>query len=86
MDLIDESLPAVIILDMLLAAETGMALLNEVKGYDDLAGVPIIVCSSVGDLDIADLEPYGVVATVDKSMVDPEEMSYLLRRYAGVEQ
>ena len=42
MDALDTQPVDVIVLDMLLAVETGMALLNEIRSYDDLATIPIV--------------------------------------------
>lgn len=82
MDMLDESVPDIIILDMLLATETGMALLNEMKGYEDLAGIPIVICSSLDIASIGELEPYGVVALMSKQLMAPDEASALFRRVA----
>ena len=46
MDALDGAAFDVVVVDMLLAAETGMALLNEMAGYDDLAQIPVIVCTN----------------------------------------
>lgn len=79
MDSLDQVLPEVIILDMLLATETGMALLNEMRSYDDLAAVPIVVCSSVPISNLESLEPYGVVAIMNKADLTPSRVVEVLR-------
>ena len=79
MDAIDEAVPEVIMLDMLLAAETGMALLNELRGYDDTAKVPVVVCTSVAGLEIEQLAPFGVRALLDKATLTEDDVRYALR-------
>lgn len=79
MDDIDKLRPDVIIVDMLLAAETGMALLNEMRGYDDLSRIPIIVCSGVQSLTLEQLAPFGVRQVIDKSTMQPDDFKAALR-------
>lgn len=79
---LDDQLPDLIILDMLLAAETGMALLNEMRSYSDLAGVPVVVCTSVDGVEVGRLSDYGVVAVLDKATVTPALMRQTLQRVA----
>lgn len=86
MDSLDQQIPDLIILDMLLAAETGMALLNEMRGYSDLASVPIIICSSIDFSDIDELAQYGVVAIINKSSMTPAGAVGLIRQVAYGQQ
>lgn len=79
LDMIDEIKPDVVILDMLLAAETGMALLNEMRGYDDLTDIPVVVCTSVEGMNMKQLAPLGVTAVLDKTTMTPDEMKCVLR-------
>ncbi|MBQ8157350.1 response regulator [Candidatus Saccharibacteria bacterium] len=69
----DETLPDVIILDILLTGPTGFAVLNELQSYPELARVPVIVVSSV-QLSPQELVKYGVVAVYDKSEMMPAEL------------
>lgn len=78
----DEILPRLVILDVLLTGPTGFALLNEMQSYPELAEVPVIVVSSV-DLAGADLGKYGVVAVFDKTKMRPEELVAAVSRYTG---
>lgn len=77
----DEEVPDLIILDVLLTGPTGFAVLNEMRSYPELMNVPAAIVSSVslGD-DIA--EKYGVVATFDKGKMQPGELLELVGRYA----
>ena len=63
---IDATRPDIIVLDLFLPGPNGMTLLHEIRSHGDLATLPVIVCSS-GDVKQADLQAYGVVATLDKN-------------------
>ena len=73
MEMIDNWQPDAIVLDMLLAGETAVALLNELKSHADLARLPIVVCSSA-DVNLEDLRPFGVRALLDKASMRPDEV------------
>ena len=77
LEMIDDWHPDALVLDMLLASETGMALLNELKSHEDLANLPIIVCSNVG-ITHDDMEPFGVRAVLDKSTMTPAQVRQVL--------
>ena len=71
--------PDVILLDMLLVAETGMALLNEMRGYTDLARLPEVVCTNNPVITQEVLKPFGVRALLDKSTMEPADVVVALR-------
>ena len=73
MEMIDDWRPDAIVLDMLLAGETAVALLNELRSHADLARLPIVVCSNAG-VNLADLQPFGVRALLDKASMLPDEV------------
>lgn len=73
MEMIDNWQPDAIVLDMLLAGETAVALLNELRSHADLARLPIVVCSNV-DVNLEDLRPFGVTALLDKASMQPDEV------------
>ena len=73
MEMIDNWQPDAIVLDMLLAGETAVALLNELRSHADLAKLPIVVCSSA-DVNLEDLRPFGVRALLDKASMRPDEV------------
>lgn len=79
-DSLDESGVDMVILDMLLALETGMALLGEVKSHTDLSQIPIMVCSSISGLSLDDLGGYGVRSVIDKTTMNPEDFKYEAKR------
>lgn len=77
----DEEVPDLVILDILLTGPTGFAVLNEMRSYPELMNVPVVIISSVSlQEDIA--EKYGVVAALDKGKVTPGELLELVDRYA----
>lgn len=73
MEMIDNWQPDAIVLDMLLAGETAVALLNELRSHADLARLPIVVCSSA-DVNLEDLRPFGVRALLNKASMRPDEV------------
>lgn len=78
----DEKVPDVVILDILLTGPTGFAVLNEMRSYPELAEVPVIVVTSV-DLQADLAQQYGVQAVFDKGKMLPRE---LLAEVRQVEQ
>ena len=77
----DEQIPDLVILDVLLTGPTGFAVLNEMRSYPELMNVPVAIVSSVNLKDeIA--EKYGVVATLDKGEMTPADLLELVGRYA----
>lgn len=78
MDALDETAIDVLLLDMLLATETGMALLNEMRSFDDLATIPIVVCTSVSGMTEEQLAPFGVRAVLDKTTCRPDDIRQAL--------
>ena len=77
----DEKVPDLVILDVLLTGPTGFAVLNEMRSYPELMDVPAAIVSSVS-LNDEIAEKYGVVATFDKGKMRPGELLELVGRYA----
>lgn len=78
-NIVDEWQPDVLILDMLLAGETGVALLNELRSHEDLSRLPVLVCSSV-DLTEEEMAPFRVAGVLRKTSMSPIEMRCRLDR------
>lgn len=77
---IDRDLPDVIVLDMLLPINSGMALLHELQSYNDTASLPVIVCTSLADsINLEDLKPYGVQRLIDKTTMHPRDLVGAIR-------
>ena len=76
--IIDDWKPDALILDMLLAGETAIALLNELRSYADLASLLIAVCTNI-DVKMDDLRPLGVKAILNKTSMRPNEARAIFR-------
>lgn len=68
----DEVVPDLVILDVLLTGPTGFAILHEMRSYPELMDVPVFVVSSVNISDID--ESYGVVRVFDKATMQPRDL------------
>ena len=77
-EIIDDWQPDALILDMLLAGETAIALLNELRSYADLASLPIAVCTNI-DVKMDDLRPLGVKAILNKTSMRPNGARAIFR-------
>ncbi len=76
---LNEHLPDLILLDVLLDGPDGFTFLNELISYPDTARIPIIIVSSL-DLARRDLSGYGVVATLHKDTMTPNEITTTVRQ------
>ena len=77
-EIIDDWQPDALILDMLLAGETAIALLNELRSYADLASLPIVVGTNI-DVKMDDLRPLGVKSILNKTSMRPNEARAVFR-------
>ncbi|MDO4871864.1 MAG: response regulator [bacterium] len=81
---IDQTLPNLILLDILLEGHSAFALLNELQSYSDTAKIPVVVCSDLSDeLDTEALKKYGVRQILDKSKIRPREILEVCRNEAN---
>lgn len=79
-ELIDEHVPDVLIIDMLLAGTTGLALLHELQSYADTKAIPVILCTNMAEsVSLADVRPYGVRRIIDKSTMHPDDLPAAVR-------
>lgn len=78
MQAVNERLPDVILLDVMLTGPDGFAFLNEMISYHDTARIPVILITSL-DLSHRNLAHYGVVSTLNKATMTPEDI------YAAIE-
>lgn len=80
MTAIDEQLPDVLVVDMLLAGTTALALLHELQSHPDTATIPVIACTNVADsLNIERLQQYGIRRIVDKATMRPSDLVAAVR-------
>lgn len=79
-ELIDTFLPDVVVLDLLLAGSTGLVLLHELRSHDDLAALPVIICSTLIDEPTSErLRAYGVQRVLDKTTMQPDNILAAVR-------
>lgn len=72
---IDQKMPDLIFLDILLNGHSAFSLLNELQSYADTAKIPVVICSNLAeDLDLKALRNYGVKCVLDKAETDPREI------------
>ena len=79
-ELIDETKPGAIVLDMLLTGSTALPLLHELQSHDDLAPIPIIMVTSIAaDVSLDSMKPYGVTHLLDKTTMHPDDLVTAIR-------
>ena len=78
---IDVIMPCAIVLDVLLAGTTALALMHELKSHTDLANIPIILATNLADqISIDDVVSYGVCQIIDKATMHPDDIINAVRR------
>ena len=80
MQALDEGIPKMIFLDILLDGPDGFTFLNEMSSYVDTAKIPVVIISSL-DLNDKDLSSYGVVGVLDKAEMVPKDIRRYVERY-----
>lgn len=83
MSALDDALPDLIILDVLLSGPDGFTFLNELISYYDTAQIPVIIVSSL-DLAEFDLKHYGVVDFLHKEWMTPKTIGIAVVKALGV--
>jgi two-component system phosphate regulon response regulator PhoB len=79
-DVIDDVKPHVILLDVLLTGTTALALLHELRSHADLADIPIVLATNLADqIDIQDVQSYGVKRILDKASMQPDDIAAAVR-------
>lgn len=74
-DMVDTKRPDVIILDIFLSGPNAFTLLHELQSHNDLAGIPVVICTnSAEDIAGEDLEAYGVTQVLDKTTMKPGDV------------
>ena len=76
-----QEVPDLIFLDILLDGPDGFTFLNEMRSYEDLAKVPVVIMSSL-NFKGKDLSAYGVVGYLNKSEMTPAEVKEYVGQYA----
>jgi DNA-binding response OmpR family regulator len=79
-DVIDDVRPHAILLDVLLTGTTALALLHELRSHADLADIPIILATNLADqIDMQDVQGYGVKRMLDKASMQPDDIPAAVR-------
>lgn len=81
MDAVDERLPDLIFLDILLTGPDGFTFLNELMSYRETMQIPTIIISSL-DLKNQDLSAYNVVGTLDKATMLPSDIHHYATKFS----
>lgn len=77
---IDEKVPDIIILDMLLAGTTGVTLAHELQSYSDTGKIPVVLCTNLAEqITLSDVRPYGVGRVLDKATMHPQDLVTAVR-------
>ena len=85
LDIINTTVPDVIVADVLLGDHTVIGLLHELQSYEDTGLVPVIICSTLAKSAAhlqEQLHEYGVVEILDKATVTPESLAMTVQEYA----
>ena len=77
----NKGLPELVFLDVLLDGPDGFTFLNEMSSYEDTEKIPIVIMSSL-DLAGRNLASYGVVETLNKAEMIPEDIKRIVKKYA----
>lgn len=84
LNLVEEDLPDLLILDVVLASTTIFNLIHELKSYTDTNKIPIILSTNVADrLRNVDLRPYGVKLVLDKATTSPKDLLLAVGEIVG---
>lgn len=77
---LNEDLPGLIFLDVLLTGPNGFTFLNEIASYSDTAKIPIILMSSL-DLTGFDLKHYNVKKILQKETMTPDQIAKTVEEF-----
>ncbi|MDB5176771.1 MAG: hypothetical protein JWN75_439 [Candidatus Saccharibacteria bacterium] len=78
-DMIDQQPTAAIIMSLLLNGPGALGLLHELQSYVDTAKIPVVVCSSLPNLHLDELRPYGVERLIDTTTMQPGDIAAAVR-------
>lgn len=81
---IDEEVPELIFLDVLLDGPNGFTFLNELMSYSDTVKIPVVIVSGIA-MKETNLKDYGVVGVLNKSTMKPEQIQKYVARCTGGE-
>lgn len=70
---LNDALPDLIFLDVLLDGPDGFSFLNELSSYSDTVKIPVVIITSL-DLENANLSHYNVVKVLQKETMHPADI------------
>ncbi|MBQ3293626.1 response regulator [Candidatus Saccharibacteria bacterium] len=79
MNALDDTLPDLIFLDILLPGPDGFTFLNELASYPDTAKIPVVLITSLS-LPETDLSIYGIKGILNKEKMKPIEFIDYVKR------
>lgn len=80
MQSLNDTLPSLIFLDVLLTGPDGFTFLNELISYEDTAKIPVVIVSSL-ELQKQNLSHYGVVKILNKATMTPSDLKKCVQEY-----
>ena len=78
---LDDGLPDLIFLDVLLSGPDGFTFLNELASYPDTLNIPVVIITSL-NMSNLDLSNYNVVGILNKDTMVPKEVKDYVKRYS----
>ncbi|MBO7561151.1 response regulator [Candidatus Saccharibacteria bacterium] len=82
MNALDDGLPEMIFLDILLDGPDGFTFLNELMSYQDTAKIPVVIITSL-DINVEKMRDYGVVGVIKKEEMTPSQIKKYVADYCG---
>jgi len=76
---LNDEIPDLIILDILLSGPDGFTFLNELMSYHDTVNIPVVIVTSL-ELSSDDLSQYNVVEVLHKETMTPPEIKFTVER------
>ena len=81
---LNDEIPDLIFLDVLLDGPDGFTYLNEIASYSETEKIPIVLVTSM-NLP-TELSSYGVVKVLDKSTMTPVDIRALAKKYTPIKK
>ncbi|MBR2831178.1 response regulator [Candidatus Saccharibacteria bacterium] len=77
---LEEEMPELILMNLLVTGPDGVSFLNEISSYEDTGKIPVVVLTD-GVTRGWDLGEYGVVGMLDTETMRPEEIRGYVEKY-----